>query len=485
MIILSVITTICICVSLFVVAPGNWVPIAAVSLLPFIIWLLTTDTGRLVYLLILLIPVSVPQGIIEGFVIGFPSEALGVALLLFMLIASAVNKRQGRSFYKHPLVVLMIVEVLWMVFCAVTSVDPAVGLKRVFMRFLFLQLYFFYGIRLFTNNKSGYHLLHILYATGLLIPITSAIIFHSKFDFIPPAAYKMCSPYYADHTIYGASIAFVIPMLLVLTFGNRTIQLKRLLHTFVVLLTVVTVTAVVLSFSRAAWVSLIVSGFFALLIRLRISLRGLLAMLTVIGITVYVYNDDLFSYISKNDAISNKGDISDHLLSATNVQSDASNTERINRWVCAWKIATERPLTGCGPGMYQFTYGKYQETFRMTRISTFSGNRGHAHSEFFTQLSETGFPGGLLFIVIVLTSIGYGLKVIYQEKKKRLRLLLYGTVIGLMTFYIHGVFNAFLDTDKMAVLVFGSLSIIVAADIRQRGEKSSGNSTQLDSPGVV
>jgi O-antigen ligase len=118
--------------------------------------------------------------------------------------------------------------------------------------------------------------------------------------------------------------------------------------------------------------------------------------------------------------------------------------------------------------MYQFEYGRFQEREHMTRISTFSGNKGHAHSEYFTQLSETGFPGFIFFIAIVLSVIGYGMRVIYREKHPALKLMLYGTVLGLITFYVHGMFNAFLDTDKMAVLIFGSIAIIISADIRQR-----------------
>jgi O-antigen ligase len=118
--------------------------------------------------------------------------------------------------------------------------------------------------------------------------------------------------------------------------------------------------------------------------------------------------------------------------------------------------------------MYQFEYGQYQRRGEMTRISTFSGNRGHAHSEFMTQLSETGFPGFILFVILVFYVIACGMRVIYREKIMKYKLAVIGALLGLITFYVHGAFNAFLDSDKMAALVFTCIAIIVAHDIRQK-----------------
>lgn len=48
-------------------------------------------------------------------------------------------------------------------------------------------------------------------------------------------------------------------------------------------------------------------------------------------------------------------------MSVTNIQTDASNMERLNRWVSALRMFEERPMFGFGPGSYQFTYIPFQE----------------------------------------------------------------------------------------------------------------------------
>ena len=448
----------------------SWQAIAAVAALPLIMWFLIAQTTKLNYLLFLLIPVSVPFDLGGGANIGLPSEGLILLLAAYIFFLSCARPFLSPAIWKHPLVILLLLEIAWMLVCGLVCDQPVVSMKRVFMRLTFVYLFLIFGSHQYTKNKFNYHFLYVLYAVGMVLPIITSFIFHAQFDFGQSAAYRMCAPFFVDHTSYGACIAFLLPTLLILSFFGGVMKLRGWSHMVIVLLTALLVGAVVLSFSRAAWVSLFAAALFGILMLLRVKWKGIMVILFAIGIATWYYSDQIYSTISKNDAISNKGDFGDHLLSATNVQSDASNTERINRWICAWKIANEKPITGCGPGMYQFVYGRYQERLYMTRISTFSGNRGHAHSEYFTQLSETGFPGALLFLAIVFSVIGYGLKVIYAEKDRRLKLILYGAVLGLITFYIHGIFNAFLDTDKMAVLVFGSIAIIVSADIRQTSD---------------
>lgn len=360
-----------------------------------------------------------------------------------------------------------------MLLSSVFSTNPMVSMKRVLMRALFVQVFLLFGIHVFSQNSKRVSSLYLLYALGLVWPVIHSYLFHRDFHFIRAAAYKMCEPFYTDHTIYGACLAFIIPTLILIVFGNKIVRLRGAMYTVVVALTFLMIAALVLSFSRAAWISVLVAFGFGGLLLMRIKMRNIIAFLLVAGVCTYIYSNQIYQTISENEKVSTKGDLGDHLLSSGNVQSDASNMERINRWLCAWRMALQKPITGYGPGTYQFEYGQFQDRGHMTRISTFTGGKGHAHSEYFTQLSETGFPGAILFLALVLCVIGYGMKVIYAETDKRNKLLLYGAVLGLTTFYVHGIFNAFLDSDKMAVLVFGSIAVIVAADLRQRQEKTT------------
>lgn len=449
---------------------SNYVLPIAIATIPLLVWSLIARVDILHYFIFLTIPLSVPVDLGNGLILGFPSEVLIAIVCGYLVIISLLRQWVSREIIRHPLIILLIAEVSWMLLCSFFSNDPVISLKRVIVRSLFVYLFLVFGTHLLLKNNKHYHWLFLLYGIGLIWPVITSFIFHSQFEFSRTSAYKMSLPFYTDHTIYGACIAFVLPTLLIITFSNHILRIRGIYIMLITVLALFLTGAEILSFSRAAWLSLIVAGIFGLLMMWRIKLRTIIIFLFAAGMLTWVYSDEIYRSVSKNESVSNKGGIRDHLLSVTNVQSDASNTERINRWLCAWRMANEKPITGFGPGMYQFEYGRFQERIYMTRISTFSGNKGHAHSEYFTQLSETGFPGFILFIIIVFSVTGYGMRVIYREKDQRLKLLLYGAVLGLVTFYVHGIFNAFLDTDKMAVLVFGAIAIIVAAELRQRRE---------------
>lgn len=421
-------------------------------------------------LLVFLVPLSVNLNIGNGIKADLPGEPLLGFIMLLVVISVLVKPSVSKDFLLHPVSLLIMVEICWMLFCSINSELPLVSLKRCMMRFGFVTVFYVLFSQWMKDPLSAGKLF-IIYAAGCVIPIIHGMIFHARFNFSSFAAYLMPGPFFSEHTIYGACLAFIIPMLVVLVYNAKDFGINGWKLMLLSLLTLLIIAGEVLSFSRAAWVSLVVAFAFRLLVLLRIRVWMILVILLFAGSLVYRNSTVILEKIKRNESVSNKGGISDHLMSVTNVQSDASNLERINRWKCAARMAKEKPVTGFGPGTYQFVYGRFQSRADLTHISTFRGTNGHAHSEFFNAISETGIPGGIIYLVLVFFVIGYGLRVIYNSQEKQERVIALGALLGLVTFFVHGFFNAFLDTDKIAVLVFGSIAIILCLDIRQRKRK--------------
>ena len=70
---------------------------------------------------------------------------------------------------------------------------------------------------------------YLFYALGLIIPIINGFIWHSRYNFRPQASYYMPQPFFMEHTVYGAALVFVIPVLFYLTFipSEFNNELKR------------------------------------------------------------------------------------------------------------------------------------------------------------------------------------------------------------------------------------------------------------------
>ena len=155
----------------------------------------------------------------------------------------------------------------------------------------------------------------------------------------------------------------------------------------------------------------------------------------------------------------------EHVQSMSNISTDASNLERLNRWASAIRMFKDRPVFGFGPGTYQFEYAPYQSSEEKTLISTNAGDRGNAHSEYIGPLSEEGLLGTILVICVFIYSIVVAMRVYRRSDDKDVKMLTLATMLGLLTYYFHGLMNNFLDSDKASVPVWGYIAILVAFDL--------------------
>ena len=183
-------------------------------------------------------------------------------------------------------------------------------------------------------------------------------------------------------------------------------------------------------------------------------------------IGVGVYWTEIQFLLEKNKYEHTTENFGERLQSATNVTSDASNLERINRWSCAIEMFKERPLFGFGPGTYAFEYARFQEPENLTIISTNFGDMGNAHSEYLGPLSETGLIGLLTFLGVVglLFYKGITLYINYPLEQNSLRFLILMFVLSLVTYCVHGILNNYLDMDKAAVPVWSMAIIFVVLE---------------------
>jgi O-antigen ligase len=152
----------------------------------------------------------------------------------------------------------------------------------------------------------------------------------------------------------------------------------------------------------------------------------------------------------------------------SNISTDASNLERINRWKSAIRMFEKRPVMGWGPGTYMFLYAPFQHSEDRTIISTNAADLGNAHSEYLGLLSEAGFIGSLSFILIIILTLSTAFKLYFRTKNDATKKITLFLILGLITYYVHGFLNNFLDYDKIALLFWSFTAIIVALDIQDK-----------------
>jgi O-antigen ligase len=222
-------------------------------------------------------------------------------------------------------------------------------------------------------------------------------------------------------------------------------------------------TGLVFSYSRAAWVS-VAGGIGVLLIILfKVPGRTVLLGFALLAVAVLLFGKMAIMKMEGNK-VDSSDNLGQHFESISNISTDASNMERLNRWACAFRMFEEKPLLGFGPGTYMFQYAPFQKASERTIISTNAADGGNAHSEYFGPLSEQGILGGLLMLALVVVSITIGVRAYHKQTDAELKMVALVVLIGLITYYLHVTMNNFLDTDKASAGVWGFMAILVALD---------------------
>lgn len=259
---------------------------------------------------------------------------------------------------------------------------------------------------------------------------------------------------FKDHTILGAILALVIPLsfgLIRLDRGNKFRQISLFGFTLILL------TCLVVTFSRAAWVSIIPALLLFLILFFKLRFKYVL-MLVGFGLFYLFSNLDVILMDLEHNKVAGSDDVIENAESISNISTDPSNLERINRWACAIEMWKDKPYFGWGPGTYMFEYAPFQLRGNYTAISTNFGDVGNAHSEYLGPLAETGMLGMLLFIAILFLSFHCGFHAYYSTENRTKRILISTSICALSTYYLHGLLNNFWIQIKRQ-LFFGHLQL--------------------------
>lgn len=438
-----------------------------VSFIPIILiiaYLAFTAYDNLFYLTVFLTPLSVNLSKFMSdisFNISILSEPLLIVLLFILSAKFFLSRQVEAQFIKHPITLSILFFFFWTFITSVSSSMPIVSFKFLLSKFWLIIPVFFFGFELF-KKKKNIKIFLWAYGISLFIVVMYSTVRLSQISFLSNnAAHFVVKPFYNDHTAYGAVAAMFAPLFIGLTFRSQLKPTIRIITGFFAFMFTL---AVILSYSRASWLGILAALGIFVLIKLKIKFKYIVFVSVIIVAFLASFWFQIIDRLEKNDQDSSSN-LTHHISSITNIRTDASNVERLNRWYCALEMFKEKPLTGYGPGTYQFQYAPFQLERMRTIISTNFGDVGNAHSEYLGPLAEQGIFGLLAFLILVITILQTGFKVYKKSNDREIKMLAISISLGFITYFLHGFLNNFLDTDKLAVPFFGFAAILVALDL--------------------
>lgn len=416
------------------------------------------------FLIIFLTPVSIQLiEFVPGSSIDFaiPTEPMLFGMLLLLIYKMAQQEIIDTKIVNHPVTYAVLFYLFWMLITSVTSSDPLVSFKYFFIRICFIATFYFLAADIF-RKPSNIKVFLWCYAASMLLVVIYTISKHIGYGLYDrQVAHSIMNPFFRDHTSYGAILA----MLLFAWGGMAIYSGKKMLLRILFIVTVgVIIMALVFSYTRAAWISVFCTLIVLILVLLKIRFRLILFMGIVATVILFQQRTEIIESVQRNRQESSSA-LNEHLQSVTNITTDESNLERINRWNSAIRMFREHPVFGWGPGTYMFKYAPFQLSYEMTGISTNFGDMGNAHSEYLGALAESGLVGLISFLIVGILSILTGFRVFRRLKKKKLKAITLGMILGLLTYLIHGILNNFLETDKASALFWGFIAAFVSLDV--------------------
>ena len=391
-----------------------------------------------------------------------PTEPLLFGLMMLLIMYQLRSNILPPFIFKHEIVWALVIYLSWMFISSCMSTHPLVSFKFLLVKLWYILPLIGFGSLIFQEKRYVRSFLW-LYSISMCIVIIYTVIKHAGYGFAEKQSHWVMDPFFRDHTIYGAAVALIFPFLLGLYFSKKHDLLTQVV---LIALLIINLIGLYFSYTRAAWLSIVAAGGVWFLIAFKIKFKYILLTVFSLSVVLSLSWTEIQFALAKNKSEHTTEDFGKRLQSAANVSTDASNLERLNRWSCAIAMFNERPIFGFGPGTYAFEYARFQKPENLTIISTNFGDGGNAHSEYLGPLSEMGIFGLLTTLLLIGTIFYKGIKLYncWGDNDPEMKVLVLAMLLSLVTYFVHGILNNYLDTDKACVPIFAICACIIVFD---------------------
>jgi O-antigen ligase len=164
------------------------------------------------------------------------------------------------------------------------------------------------------NNKIAFLWLFI---SAVCITIIYTLIQHASYNFGEKEGHWVMYPFFKDHTIYGAVVALVLPLAFMLYFYKRH---SLLVQSVLILMITIILIGLFFSYTRAAWLSIVIAIAVGALIYYRVNFKLLLG-LGIIGLGIL--------FLKWNFHVTNMNIPLNHLMKGCKVRQMLPRTHQI------------------------------------------------------------------------------------------------------------------------------------------------------------
>jgi O-antigen ligase len=299
----------------------------------------------------------------------------------------------------------------------------------------------------------------VLTLLGVLFLAASAEALYGVYQFVTatgPAHFALgpfirAFGHFGQPNPFAGYLASVVPLALVMIFVSPS----RRYRVFAFVCAGIIGTAILMSFSRGAWLGLSVA-LIVMLLSWRPSAARALALFAAVGLILAILGA---TNLMPPILAERLGPVAEYfgVFDVRGVRPTPENfalIERLAHWQAGWEMFLENPVLGVGAGNYPVRYLDYS-------LPGWPDSLGHAHNYYLNMAAEAGVAAGLA-LVWVLGSIMATARAAFRRSAGFSRGLALGLLGATVVFAVHSFFdNLLVNSMAIQIGVFLGLAMML------------------------
>jgi len=422
------------------------------------IFLAIVDFRKIFYLLLATIPLSTELNLPGGFGTDFPSELLVIGLMgIYLLYFIRNGQKLGSHFFKHPITLLLLLHVAWIGITALHAGDKIIALKFLLAKIWYVITYYFLAGLLLKTEKDIQTFFKWVFIP-LFMTVFIVMIRHALTGFSFEEINFVLNPFYRNHVNYAAILVVFFPFLWYASSWATRYSRKWWALVGAILFFLA---AIYFSYTRAAYVSLVlaIGAYFVIRFRLMKVVIGGTLIVAILGVNFVSHQNKYLDFSPDfNKTIAHKK--FDNLIDATAKGEDISTMERVYRWVAGVQMVAKKPLLGFGPGNFYPYYSQYTVNSFTTYVSDNPEHSG-IHCYYLMTAVEQGLIGLFLFLLLCFAVLLKGEQLYHLAITAAHRRLVLMVTLSLVIIDALLLINDMVETDKVGSFFFMGMAILV------------------------
>lgn len=399
----------------------------------------------LLYSYVLLLPI-LPSKFKIG-KIPFNGDVILALLILFYLLTIIFVRDHRKkfiegikNFFTNYLDIFIFVLVAIMFISISYSVDKKIALGETLRFSTYIMLYFIIKYQL-NESKILDNILKLYIIAGSIISVIGIFEYFKGIGYVQQSEHgvmvRIFSTLENSNNLGVFMVIFIFPVIM-LALNESNIR-KKIIYIVISLMALINI---ILSFSRNAWVGLVIG---CIILAITYNWKIIIGLFGLGGASLFI------------PAVWNR---------VVEITDMSQNLSRVKLWDIALMMIKDHPIRGVGNGNYRALYEKYRLLYK-NKIEYYPGQNFHPHNIILKIQTELGIFGTIAFTAMILSIAIKLIKFIKWSRNDFYKVFYKGFLASFTAFICMNFIDNFFSAPKVIAFFWILIAVFQAVNYRE------------------